>query len=446
MERPGVRHTQPGLIFDRNVQDMHNITNPAECGNDPQASSFYRIPAEMRALRQWCITPGTATDKSPRTVNGGYAKVNVPTTWTDFDAACSAALERGWRIGFVFTAADPFTCIDLDLTDEVSQLEKGKPVNPDEWTTPEDVERFNSITQNLKSYAEQSRSGKGVHIVVKGAIGKGRRRDGVEIYSQERFMICTGNVLMDLPIGDRQDVLNNMVKQMPLTSAIEFEMEGDPDPNFALASDASLETGELGKLFAGDWEGRYPSQSEADLALVKLLLPHCDTPRECWETFRLSKLGERKKAKRPSYARSTVALAAQHLANDAAQVQHGQALAAAMNLTPAQAERRGLYWCPPPNPRHFKLLCDSQLDQLPALRWLVKRIIPDAGIGAIYGDSGTFKSFLTLDLLAHISTGQEWFGRKVKPAPAVYVPFEGQGGVLNRVKRQSRQLRHHLLH
>ena len=118
---------------------------------------------------------------------------------------------------------------------------------------------------------------------------------------------------MDLPVADRQEVLDNMVKQMPLTSATEFEMEGDPDPNWALASDASLDGGELGKLFAGEWEGRYPSQSEADLALVKLMLPRCDTPRECWETFKLSKLGERKKAKRSSYARSTVALAAQHL-------------------------------------------------------------------------------------------------------------------------------------
>lgn len=54
------------------------------------------------------------------------------------------------------------------------------------------------------------------------------------------------------------------------------------------------------------------------------------------------------------------------------------------------------------NPRHFKLLRDGELDQLPALQWLVKRIIPDKGIGAIYGDSGTFKSFLALDLLAHI--------------------------------------------
>jgi hypothetical protein len=64
----------------------------------------------------------------------------------------------------------------------------------------------------------------------------------------------------------------------------------------------------------------------------------------------------------------------------------------------------------------------------------VKRIIPNVGIGAIYGDSGTFKSFLSLDLLAHISQGKEWFGQKVTAAPAVYIPFEGQGGIPNRIR------------
>lgn len=423
-----------GLIEDMKAQDMQSVANPALGGNDQQVSQFQRLPAEMRSLRQWCVTVGSATDKAPRKADGHHASSTDPTTWTDFDTACRVAAEQGWRIGFVFTAADPFACINLDVVDEVSQREKGKPVTPEDWTTPEDVERFNSITQNLQSYAEQSRSGKGVHIVVKGNIGKGRRRDGVEIYFQERFMICTGNVLMDLPVADRQDVLNNMVMQMPLTTATEHEMVGAPDPNWALASDASLDVGELGKLFAGDWEGRCPSQSEADLALVKMLLPRADSPRECWETLRLSGLGKRTKAKRSSYARSTMALATQHLANDAAQVQHGQALAASMGLTPTQAEQKGYFWCPPNNPRHFKLLRDGELDQLPTLQWLVKRIIPDAGIGAIYGDSGTPKSFLTLDLLAHISTGKQWFGHKVKPAPAVYVPFEGQGGVPNRIK------------
>lgn len=391
-------------------------------GIGPQTSALERFPSELRGLRQWCPTPGTATDKAPRTIDGRHASTTDPSTWTDFDTACRVASEKGWRVGFVFTADDPFTCIDLDVVDEESQWEKGKPVNPDDWTTPEDAARFESIIAGLQSYTERSRSGKGFHIIVKGNIGRGRRRDGVEVYSQERFLICTGNVHCDLPVDDRQVVLDRMVSQMPDRAATEHELVGDPEPNLPLAERASLDDGELGRLFRGDWQGRYPSQSEADLALVKLLLPLTETPRECWETFRLSGLGQRPKAKRSGYARSTVALALQHAENDAEQVRHGKALA------------DGLFWKPTPNARHFRLLMDKDLDRLPRLRWLVKWIIPDAGIGAIYGDSGTFKSFLTLDLLAHISHGKEWFEQRVTAAPAVYVPFEGQGGIPNRVK------------
>lgn len=389
----------------------------------PQASQFSRLPAEMRALRQWCIVPNSATDKAPRTVDGKHASVTDSTTWADFDTVCRIALERGWLIGFVFTAADPFACIDLDVVDAETQREKGKPINPDDWTTPEDTARFESIIAGLHSYTERSRSGKGFHIIVKGNIGKGRRRDGVEVYSQDRFIICTGNVHADIAVEDRQVALDRMVSQMPERIATERALTGDPFPNWTLADQATRDEGELGRLFCGDWQGRqYPSQSEADLALVKLLMPECDSPRECWETFLLSRLGQRPKAKRSGYAESTIALAIQHVESDAEQVRHGKALA------------DGLFWKPTPNARHFRLLMDKDLERLPRLRWLVKRIIPDAGIGAIYGDSGTFKSFLTLDLLAHISHGKEWFGQRVTAAPAVYVPFEGQGGIPNRVK------------
>ena len=210
-----------------------------------------------------------------------------------------------------------------------------------------------------------------------------------------------------------------MVAQMAPEAPIALALVGDDSPDWHAATHAAEDTGELGRLFGGEWQDKYPSQSEADLALVKLLLPLTLSPRECWQTFQLSALGKRDKAKRSDYAASTMAQALQHLANDVASVSHGRSLADGLTR---------------PVSRHYRLFRDADLDQLPSLRWLVKPVIPDAGIGAIFGDSGTFKSFLTLDLLAHISNGKEWFGRRVKAAPTVYVPFEGQGGVPNRVK------------
>ena len=416
-----------------------------QAGIGPQTNA---LPAELRALPHWCVA---GASKAPLTSALANASVTRPETWMTYEQAVQVALanqalvtthtdskgntfsQTGLNIGFVFTGDDPFTCIDLDYVNDQTQRAMGQPVDPAEWTTAEDVARFNSIVAHMDSYTERSRSGFGLHIIAKGDIGAGRRKDGVEVYSRDRFLICTGNVWLNRPVADRQDMLANMVKQMPMKKP-EVELWGDPVPNQSLAHRASIDGGELGKLWRGDWRGRYPSQSEADLALAKLLRPHTQTPAECWATFLLSQLGARPKAKRASYARPTMALAEHHLENDAAQVEHGKALVEAMNLNQEQADAKGFFFRPTRNPEHFEVLYDKELAGRPRPRWLVKKVIPETGIGVIYGDSGTFKSFLTLDLLAHIAHGREWFGFKVRPAPTIYIPYEGQGGVPKRVE------------
>ena len=60
-------------------------------GIGPQTSALERFPSELRGLRQWCPTPGTATDKAPRTIDGRHASTTDPSTWTDFDTACRVA-------------------------------------------------------------------------------------------------------------------------------------------------------------------------------------------------------------------------------------------------------------------------------------------------------------------------------------------------------------------
>lgn len=91
------------------------------------------------------------------------------------------------------------------------------------------------------------------------------------------------------------------------------------------------------------------------------------------------------------------------------------------------------------------LLTDHSLPSLDSYQWRVKSVIPETGFGAVYGDSGTFKSFVALDLLAAIANGLPyWFGRRVAQAPCVYVPFEGRGGIPKRVEawRLAMAMRH----
>lgn len=259
---------------------------------------WQNIPDELKALPQWCISPGTAMSKAPYTVQGGLANIKKPNTWSDFNTVCQEAANRGWRIGFVFTASDPFTCIDLDVVDEATQIEKCRPVNPSEWTSQEKFERFNSIIKEFDSYTELSRSGKGCHIIVKGNIGAGRKRDGVEVYSQDRFIIFTGSVVRSRPIAERQELLSNMVTQMrPVTKPIILdEVEPEDDDWYILDQASNASNGDkFWKLWKGDWQG-FPSQSEADFALINFLAFYSRSNSQCRRMFRDSILGKREKA------------------------------------------------------------------------------------------------------------------------------------------------------
>ncbi len=88
----------------------------------------------------------------------------------------------------------------------------------------------------------------------------------------------------------------------------------------------------------------------------------------------------------------------------------------------------------------FKILTDDDLDEMPSIPWLVRVVLPATGIAAIFGPSGCGKSFLTLDLLASVAGGDEWFGCRVKSAPVLYIGLEGESGVAQRVK--ARRVKH----
>lgn len=83
----------------------------------------------------------------------------------------------------------------------------------------------------------------------------------------------------------------------------------------------------------------------------------------------------------------------------------------------------------------FKLLTAAELAALPPMRELVRGVLPETGLAAIFGPSGSGKSFLVLDLLGAVTTGRAWFGHAITtPCRAVYVALEGEAGVAKRVQ------------
>lgn len=250
------------------------------------AKGFDNFPQGPRDLPQWCLA---GADKRPLAVDGRGASVTDPRTWSSFDAVAHVAVEKGLHIGYVLTASDPYTCIDLDVKDD---------------TTPEQVERFKKIVDAADSYTERSRSGKGLHIWLEGKVGKGRRRDGVEVYSQERFIICTGDAYIAKPIANRQEMLDDMVSRMTEdqgTATVQLIEVSETDTDEAIwqrGADAS-NGDKFRQLWAGDWKGLgYPSQSEADLSLLSMLAFYTKSNAQVRRLFRMSELGKREKATR----------------------------------------------------------------------------------------------------------------------------------------------------
>ncbi len=265
------------------------------------APSWGRIPAELRQRNFWCVA---GPDKAPYYLpNAGAAlrsaSVTDPHTWMPFELAARTAYACGQGIGYVCQADDPFTAIDLDYKDAQSHPDK-----PELWTTQEQWDRCMSIVRDFNSYTERSRSGKGLHLWVGGKIGRGAHRENVEIYSQQRFIICTGDIVNDLPIEPRQELLERLLEQVRTAQnqtraeLVEQEEQADDRELIERAMSAG-NSDKFNELCRGGWESMgFPSQSEADLALMSMFTFYSASNEQCRRLFRMSNLGKREKAQK----------------------------------------------------------------------------------------------------------------------------------------------------
>lgn len=82
----------------------------------------------------------------------------------------------------------------------------------------------------------------------------------------------------------------------------------------------------------------------------------------------------------------------------------------------------------------FPVVFDGAEDDGAVLTWLVRNVLPGAGLSIIYGPPKSSKTFLALDLAFHVAHGLDWFGHRVERGGAVYVSGEGSLGVRQRMK------------
>ena len=235
------------------------------------------IPEELKERDQWVVWRGEPDSKNQGKItkipinphNGKNADTTKPDTWGHFELALSFYLKKKLSgVGYVFSREDSLTGIDLDqcLTPKNKKLKT----------------RASSIVQKLDSYTEITPGGAGLHIIARGAKPGSRCKKGtagIEMYDTNRFFTVTGNVF-----SDKYGTIEERPAEI---AALYYNIFGDgtgedfresPESRFADLSDQELvkqalaaKNGEkFRKLWCGDWSD-YPSQSEADLALVSML-------------------------------------------------------------------------------------------------------------------------------------------------------------------------------
>ena len=288
-----------------------------------QLEHINNLPEEMRNYNQWCIAiPG---DKAPKLIgsNGLRNASVVEDLWLSFDDAVSLAREYKGSIGFVITEQDPYVCIDLDIKDSESYDALGEPYPIAQWTTQAAFDRYEKILKTYDSYAEISTSGKGMHIWIKGLMTSGCRRDGVEVYPRDRFIICTGNTISKAeyivnnniiyispidrspkPIRKRQKLLDTLISEITKFSNAHKEPDGLEEIKETHTDTELFHKGSTAEnaekfidLCNGNWQKyRYPSQSEADYALLSMLCFYSKSNEQVRRMFRATSLGSRLKA------------------------------------------------------------------------------------------------------------------------------------------------------
>ena len=221
-------------------------------------TQLQNIPTELKAVPNWvCWVGQDKVPKNPHT--GGNAMANNPDTWGTFDEAVEACQKHGFD-GLGFEFASPYFGVDLDHC-----LDK--------------TDFCDEFVETLQSYAEISKSGTGLHIICKGKLPDGARKKGnVEMYSKGRYFICTGNIYNPsyTEVKNCTETIKVLHSKYLPTTVPKAEMKRyevvDLDDQEIIDKARNCKSGQLfNLLYNGNWEGVFPSQSEADLAFCNQL-------------------------------------------------------------------------------------------------------------------------------------------------------------------------------
>lgn len=391
-------------------------------------------PPALRTLPAWLIWRFEANgEKKPRKVPyyaGGGRRAGVQGSEADvaglvtFEAAKAAAARRGFDgVGFATLGQWGITALDFDDCMTPGGLH------------PEVAEVVAS------SYAEYSPSGKGVRAFFRGQLPTGKSHKqgdlpyGFEVFSTSGFVTFTGNALPECEILGTDDVVAELDDAVRALHARRFvRTAAAPAPD---APDIDRRTGATLDEIAATLDALDPDMGHDDWLAVGMGLHHelghvgfelwnewssrgdkypgSDTIEARWATFG--------RHQGPSTTWRTAQALAGHLHPAASPDEFPDATEQAAQAEAAEQAK----------PLRFQFEPVGQFASTQALPWIIKHVLPKAGLGVLYGESGAGKSFMALDMAMAIARGCEWRGRKVKQGAVAYIAAEGAGGFRKRV-------------
>lgn len=389
------------------------------------------IPAQLTQAARWA--PWKAIwnekrqkyDKRPFHPSGYGLSTKRAETWMTYEVALKgyqANPSQFSGIGYLMTGSEDIVGIDLDRC-----------VSPDgiaPWAA--------EIVKNVGSYAELSPSGKGLRIFATGQIEYDWTNHdlGVEMYAGHtaRFLTVTGARLPDSPseISPAPEMVlaalaARYAKERETATVISLAMP-DLVPALLLPDPETLDLPHYTHDFLREGTCRADRSNEIFATAIALYQTGMD------EATVFSMLVSSPivfdialDKRRQDYDRAMLYLWVEH-----AQKAKGKASrVASLDDFDVIPEPVG----PDGKPQlKFNFKQAALYAQLNPIAWAVKKVLPLAEIGVIYGASGAGKSFFALDLVMAVARGVEWRGNKVRQCNVAYVCAEGAGGFAMRVK------------
>jgi len=291
------------------------------------------------------------------------------------------------------------------------------------------------------TYAEVSPSGKGVHAFFLGKLED--RKDpggtpfGLEVFSTTGYVTFTGNALQgkasqvaplppkvcslydtrfgrrkppggasddplmtyDPPAGLSLGDLRNLLDALPVEAADTYQSSTGPSW-IGVGMAVHHETGGSQEGFAlwDAWSAKSPKYSTTEDSLRK------------WESFGH---GDRQSVT----ARSLVKWAGEQ----------GVRLDTTFDVVDVQQSDQA-------QPLRFEPVRYTGFSEGAAPGWIIKTVLPQSELVVLFGESGSGKSFIALDMCMAVARGEPWRGHRTKQGRVVYIAAEGGGGFRKRLK------------